>query len=238
MITAPQFYAALDATWPPADVQRHGPWLIREGRGGGQRVSAASAVTAVNAADIAQAEAAMQALGQVPLFMIRNGDDGLDADLAARGYLRHDPVVIYAASVAKLADPAPSPMSAFAAWPPLSIAVQLWAEAGIDAGRLAVMERATGPKTTLLGRINDRVSGVAFVACHGKVAMLHALEVYTSQRRQGSANKIMRMAAVWAQDQGAETLCLAVTEGNDAARALYVSLGMGVVGGYHYRKKG
>ena len=78
MITAPQFYAALDATWPPADMQRQGPWLIREGRGGGQRVSAASAVTsaaaAVNAADITQAEAAMQALGQVPLFMIRDGE--------------------------------------------------------------------------------------------------------------------------------------------------------------------
>lgn len=237
-MTAPaQLYEALDATWPAAHMRQLGPWLIREGRGGGQRVSAATTTGPINADDIAQAETAMQALGQTPLFMIREGDRALDALLAARGYLRHDAVVIYAASVAVMADPAPSPMTAFAVWPPLSIAAQLWAEAGIDAGRLAVMDRAVGPKTTLLGRINDRAAGVAFVAVHGKIAMLHALEVCTSQRRQGSANKIMRMAAVWAQDQGAEVLCLAVTEANTAARALYASLGMSVVGNYHYRKK-
>jgi ribosomal protein S18 acetylase RimI-like enzyme len=99
------------------------------------------------------------------------------------------------------------------------------------------MDRAAGPKTSILGRVNDRASGIAFVACHGKTAMLHALEVSPTQRRQGSANNIMRMAAIWAQDHGADQICLAVTEANDAARALYASLGMQAVGTYHYRKK-
>ncbi|RUS58818.1 GNAT family N-acetyltransferase [Pseudorhodobacter sp. E13] len=236
-MTPDWFYTALEQTWPAASLRRAGPWLIREGRGGGQRVSAATAEDAVTDADIPQAEAAMQALGQAPLFMLRDSDTGLDALLAARGYRKHDPVVAYAAPTTTLATPAPSAMAAFPIWPPLSIATQLWADAGIGPGRIAVMERVQGPKTVLLGRVNDRASGVAFVACHGETAMLHALEVVPSQRRQGSANNIMRMAAVWAQDHGATRLCLAVTEANTTARALYASLGMEVVGTYHYRKK-
>lgn len=236
-MTPARIYATLEATWPAAAYHRHGPWLIREGQGGGQRVSATTAEGPFLAEDISAAESAMQALGQPLLFMIRQGDDLLDTALAARGYQRHDPVLAYAAPTGLLATPAPPAMSAFAIWPPLNIAAQLWADAGIGPGRLAVMQRVKGPKTTILGRLNDRASGIAFVACHGKTAMLHALEVCPAQRRQGSANNIMRAAAIWAQDQGAETLSLAVTEQNAPARALYASLGMEVVGPYHYRKK-
>jgi GNAT superfamily N-acetyltransferase len=231
------FYDLLEHTWPAASYQRHGPWLIREGKDGGQRVSATTAEAAVKDADIAQAEAAMQALGQSPLFMVRHSDAVLDGLLAARGYHRHDPVVIYAAPVAALATPTPSAMTAFPVWPPLNIVAQIWAEAGIGPGRLAVMERVVGPKTSILGRISDRASGVAFVACHGNAAMLHALEVCPNLRRQGSANNILRMAAIWAHNQGAEHLYLAVTAANDSARKLYASLGMEVVGKYHYRRK-
>ncbi|MGO4908455.1 GNAT family N-acetyltransferase [Pseudorhodobacter sp. W20_MBD10_FR17] len=236
-MTPAQIYDVLEHTWPAASLRSTGPWMIREGAGGGQRVSAATAEAAVTDNDIAGAEAAMQALGQDALFMIRHSDIALDLLLAARGYVLHDPVVVYAAPVAALALPAPTAMSAFATWPPLSIAAQIWADAGIGPGRLAVMDRAKGPKTTILGRVNDRASGVAFVACHANAAMLHALEVCPSQRRQGSANNIMRMAAGWAQDQGAEMLCLAVTQANTVARSLYASLGMEAVGQYHYRKK-
>lgn len=236
-MTPETVYDVLEHTWPAASYRHVGAWLIREGKGGGQRVSAATAEAAFEDADIPQAEAAMERLGQTPLFMLRHSDGHLDDLLAARGYVRHDPVVIYAAPVAVLAQPAPSAMSAFPSWPPLGIAAQLWAEAGIGPGRLAVMDRVEGAKTSILARANDRAAGVTFVACHGKTAMLHALEVSPSQRRQGSANNIMRMAAIWAQDHGADTLCLAVTEANAPARALYASLGMEAVGTYHYRKK-
>jgi GNAT superfamily N-acetyltransferase len=234
-MTPKQIYEVLEQSWPAAGLQRVGPWTIRNGAGGGQRVSAATAEGIVTDADIALAEAAMLALGQTPLFMIRHNDGDLDRLLTARGYARHDPVVVYAIPTA--AFPAPAPMSAFTNWPPLGIAAQIWADAGIGPERLAVMDRAHGAKTTILGRVNDRASGVAFVACVGNAAMLHALEVCPNQRRQGSAINILRMAAAWAQDQGAQTLCLAVTEANVAARALYDSLGMTVVGNYHYLRK-
>lgn len=240
-MTPETLYDVLEATWPAAARHRAGPWCIRDGQGGGQRVSAATAEAKWAPEDIALAEAGMTALGQPSLFMIREGEAALDQALAARGYRIKDPVVAYAVPCALLADP-PShpphdPMRAFAHWPPLGIAVQIWAEAGIGPGRLAVMQRAQGPKTVILGRTEDRASGVAFVAIHGNIAMLHGLETAPAMRRKGSARAILQGAAVWAQAQGAQTFSLVVTEANAGARGLYASLGMEVVGQYHYRVK-
>lgn len=235
-LPAPGLPALTEATWPPASIRRVGPWCVREGQGGGQRVSAATAAAPWAEGDIAQAEAAMVALGQDPLFVIWQGDEALDRALAGRGYRVNDPVVAYAAPCAALADPAPPFLTTFPHWPPLGIATALWAEAGTGPARLAVMDRVTGRKTAILGRAGDRAAGVAFVACHGDQAMLHALEVAPQLRRQGVAHNILRAAAGWAQDQGATTLTLLVTEANAGARALYASLGMAVVGQYHYRK--
>jgi GNAT superfamily N-acetyltransferase len=119
----------------------------------------------------------------------------------------------------------------------LHIAAALWADAVIGPARLAVMQRVTGPKTVVLGRANDRAAGVAFVACHGVHAMLHALEVVPAMRRQGSAQNILRAAAGWARDQGAVSLSLVVTEANTPARTLYAAMGMVEIGRYHYRQK-
>ncbi|OYU62497.1 MAG: GNAT family N-acetyltransferase [Bradyrhizobium sp. PARBB1] len=229
--------ALAEVSWPPAATQTVGPWLIRDGRGGGQRVSAASPAGDWADADIPLAEAAMQALGQHPLFVIWPQDSALDAALDARGYRRHDPVVVYEADTAELAATEPPFLSSFPHWPPLGIARALWAEGGIGPARLAVMDRVTLPKTAILGRTGDRAAGVAFVAATGDCVMLHALEVSPALRRQGTAHNILRAAARWSLDQGAARLLLLVTEANSNARHLYASLGMSVVGHYHYRVK-
>lgn len=227
-------FAVIGATWPAAALHRAGPWLVREGRGGGKRVSAASAIGAWQDDDIATAEAAQAALGQDRLFMLRPGETALDAALAAHGYRIVDPVAILAAPVTALAG-RPPPMTTFPIWPPLAIMRDIWAEGGIGADHLAVMARTQGPKSAILGRINDRAAGVAFVAIDDGCAMLHALHVASAQRRQGIAAYMMRAAALWAQDQGAERFSVVVTAANTAALALYASLGMEIVGHYHYR---
>ena len=99
-------YSVIDATWAPATMTETGPWTIREGQGGGQRVSATTANGAVSEADLPQAEEAMRALGQTPLFMIRKGDDALDAMLAERGYKVVDPVNLWIGEAQPLADAA------------------------------------------------------------------------------------------------------------------------------------
>ena len=222
----------MEATWPPLRHWQVGPFTLRDGAGGGKRVSAASCDGAFTEAALAAAQAAMDE----PLMLIRAEDAALDASLEAQGWRVVDPVVAYAAPVADLMAELP-PLAAFPHWPPLEIARSLWAEGGIGLARIAVMERVAGAKTALLARSGDRPAGVAFVACHGAEAMLHALEVRPGLRRQGGGATLLHAAANWAAEQGATRLSLVVTRQNTAARALYARLGMGVVGQYHYRMK-
>ncbi|MCB2132708.1 MAG: GNAT family N-acetyltransferase, partial [Rhodobacteraceae bacterium] len=84
-----------DATWPAAARHEAGAFVVREGLGGGQRVSSATVRAAWAETDIDRAEACQAALGQVPLFLIRPDEEPLDRALAARGYAVKDPVHAY-----------------------------------------------------------------------------------------------------------------------------------------------
>lgn len=230
-MTPETLVSVMEATWPSARQWRQGPFVMRDGAGGGKRVSAASLAGLWDTADLAALEGM-----EAPLVLIRETDAELDAALEARGWQIIDPVVAYAAPVAALQAELP-PLSAFPHWPPLQIARTLWDEGGIGPARLAVMDRVTGPKMALLARLGDRPAGVGFIALHGKTAMLHALDVRPTMRRQGVGETLMRAAANWAAAEGAEQLSLVVTAQNTAARALYARIGMQAVGQYHYRMK-
>ena len=222
----------MEATWPPLRRSKLGPFTLRDGAGGGKRVSAASCGGGFTADDLDAACAAMA----TPLMLVGKNDTALDAALQARGWQVIDPVIAYAAPVERLTADLP-PLVDFPHWPPLEIARAIWAEGGIGPARIAVMDRVTGPKTAILARSADRPAGVSFVACNGDDAMLHALEVRPSQRRQGVGRNLLHAAANWAASQGAARLSLVVTRQNAAARALYARLGMETVGQYHYRMK-
>lgn len=232
-LSAEKLYDVIDGSWPAATKTCVGAWTIREGQGGGQRVSAATAEQP--GGDIDQAEKAMRNLGQQPLFMIRTGDDDLDQRLAARGYVVKDPVQAWACPASLLTDKPIPRVTVFSIWEPLMMMNEIWAQADIGPGRLAVMNRAAMPKTGLLGRLNEKPGGAAFAAIHRGVAMLHAIEVLPHQQRQGMGEWLMRGAAFWAVEQGADILSLICLESNEAANGLYASLGMQVVGQYHYR---
>jgi N-acetylglutamate synthase len=232
-----RLYDVVEATWPAASSRRLGPWRIREGAGGGKRVSATTAEGAWQPGDIATAEAAMAALGQDRLFMIRAGDDALDAELESRGYRVIDPVVFYLADAADIDAGPPPPVSSFEIFPPLAIMREIWAGGGIGAGRLAVMDRVQATKTAILSRNKDRAAGVAFVALDGDIAMVHAIEVNHNMRRQGCGINILRAAGHWSTTHGARFFALIVTNANDAANSLYAKFNMNRVGAYHYRIK-
>lgn len=230
-------YAVTEATWPPARAWRLGPWTIRDGAGGGKRVSAATAEGAVSTSDLEQAEVAMRAMSQTPLFMIRQGDEALDAMLADQGYSIIDPVNLYVGPVAPLTQDPPARATAYAIWEPLEIQKDIWAEGGIGPARIAVMQRAQGPKTAILTRNGQHPAGVAFTAIHDGIAMLHALEVRAEDRLTGQGRNATKQAALWAAQHGAEYLATLCTQENTGANALYTSLGMACVGQYHYRIK-
>jgi GNAT superfamily N-acetyltransferase len=226
----------IDATWPAAATRAVGPWRLREGLGGGQRVAARIATEPVTPADLPQAEAAMQALDQPRLFQVRKGDEALDSLLAERGYQIVDPVNLWVAPADVLATDFPPPVTAFHLWEPLAIQIDMWADGDIGPGRIAVMHRAPSPKTALLGRLKDSPAGTAFVGVHKGVAMLHAIYVLPHQRKQGMARWFMRLAAFWAKDNGADHVAVVCTQDNAAANGLYSDMGMTLVGQYHYRK--
>ncbi len=237
-MSAPVWSEVIDGTWPAARSIRDGIWTLRDGCGGGSRVSAttlADGDARITEADIDRAEAGMRDLGQPRIFMIRQGDAALDRALQARGYAIKDPVTIYACPVARLTEVTLPRVTVLQVWEPLAIMREIWAEGGIGPARLAVMGRAPGPKTGLLGRLRDKPAGAAFVAAHRGVAMVHAVEVLAHQRRGGMGRWFMRGAAFWAAENGAQLVSVMCTRRNAAANALYASLGMPAVGQYHYR---
>lgn len=227
-----------EATWPAAATAPCGPFTIRDGQGGGSRVSSAKldGTGPVSADDLAKAESAMQALGQKRIFQITPDQGPFDAQLDAAGYTLFDPVILYAAPIGPMADRPIPRVCAFSVWEPLAIQIDIWAAAGIGPERIAVMKRAKCPKTSILGRLNDSPAGTAYVGLHDGVAMLHALEILPHQQKQGMGGHAMRQAAFWGRAHGASHIAVIVRRDNVAGNALYSSLGMTPVGAYHYRK--
>lgn len=244
-MTPRDLIALMDRTWPAHSTHAAGCWQVREGRGGGLRVSSAilapgaAAAGAGAGAEIALAEAAHQGLGQAPVFRLLDGDeDEADAALAARGYRIAEPTVLRHCALGPLAATPPERLTAFPLWPPLAITEEIWTDAGIGPGRRAIMALAPGPRTAILGRAGDRAGGAAFAAIAGDRVIVHALCVAPALRRQGLAQNLMRAAAAWGRDQGAAHIALAVGRANAPANALYDRLGLAAVGGYHYRIRG
>ena len=228
-----KLYDVIDQTWPPAKKWTEAGWTLRDGQGGGKRVSAAT--IAAPDADIAQAETTMRAMNQRPLFMIRKGDHLLDTALEARGYGIIDPVNLFVLPIEQLTDVPIPRVTAFDVWEPLAIMLEIWAKGGIGPDRINVMHRAK-TKTAILTRWNEMPGGVAFAAIHNGVCMVHAVEVLQHQRQQGVAKWLMRRAAFWAQAQGAGHIAVLCTKANVGANRLYQSLGFAHVGDYHYRQ--
>lgn len=240
MIEAKDLFPVIAATWPPARSRVLGPFLVPDPDRGGNRVSAArladATATCATEDEIDTAARAMRAQGRAPLFQVLDHQGDLSRALDARGYGARDETDLLVIETAALAAP-PPPVTAFDIWPPLAIQTEIWEAAGIDAARRAVMDRASGPRTAIFGRIADKPAGTAFVAIHAGIAMLHALEVAPAGRRKGLAAHMMRAAADWARARDAPWFSVLVTRRNEGAQRLYASLGMKAVGTYVYREK-
>lgn len=225
-----------EGAWPPAKRWQSDDLILREGQGGGQRVSAATAQALLSDERIDEAARAMADMGQVPLFQVQEGQEALDDQLDRLGYESRDRTHAYVIPIERLTDRPLPRVTAFTIWEPLAIMKEIWATDGIGPDRLTVMDRAAR-KTGVLGRWNEKPGGVAFVGLHEGIAMVHALVVLPHQRRQGLAQWLMRAAALWAQGEGASHMAVLCVADNGPANALYERLGFRRVGSYHYRRK-
>ncbi|NNE51475.1 MAG: GNAT family N-acetyltransferase [Sulfitobacter sp.] len=228
--------AVCEGTWPPARRWEGDGFILRDGQGGGQRVSAATATGPADTARIEAAAEAMRQIGQRPLFQLRDDETAFAAQLEAMGYVAKDPTLAYSLPIERLTDVPIPRVTAFTIWEPLAIMREIWATDGVGPERLAVMDRAAC-KTGVLARWNEKPGGVAYVGVYEGVAMVHALVVLPHQRRQGVAQWLMRAAAFWAQGQGAMHMSVLCVAANEPANKLYRALGFTPAGGYHYRVK-
>jgi hypothetical protein len=159
-----------------------GPFDLNDGAGGGNRVSAArlsdplSDGGAVSPGEVSDVATAQTARGTEALFMVFGWQDPLDRLLAAEGYATRDETLILAAPAADIAE-APPPVSCFEIWPPLAVQEEIWDAGGIGPARLRCHAPGRRSQDRPI-RTDQRPSRrAAFIAVHGKVAMLHALEV-------------------------------------------------------------
>lgn len=227
-------------TWPSAGQTRVGRFTVGHGQGGGNRVSAARMVDLgdtgenITETDLGPVIREQKRLGQEFLFAVFDWQTALDQVLEQEGFTIRDATDMLACPIDAIAA-APPAVTCFDVWPPLAAQEEIWADGGIGPSRLSIMARAPMPKTTLFGRTADKPAGSAFVAIEGGIAMLHALEVLGPLRRKGLARTMTCAAADWARQRGALVFSVLVTQQNDAARALYRSMGMQKVASYHYR---
>jgi len=198
-------------------------------------VSAATAIGKPDISDIQFAENTLVEWNQDKLFMIKAGETGLDVALKKRGYYIVDPTNIWSISSKVLTMQQIPPVTAFSIFPPLAIQRELWIANGINASRIEIMDRVKTPKTTIFGRINAKPAASAFVAVANKMAMVHALIVDHKCQRQGMGKFVMQKVGDWADQLGSKSVVVLCTKKNQSANNFYKSLGMGVIGEYHYR---
>ncbi|TRW95056.1 GNAT family N-acetyltransferase [Paracoccus sp. M683] len=225
---------AFETTWPAAEYADAGGFRLGRAPGAGGRVNSARRAGDWTQADLDTAIAIFGDWQQRPVFRVLDDDASLIAALEKRGFQRNNPTAIMTCPIAALTDRQVPPVTAFAVWPPLAIQREIWAAGNINAARQQVMERVPAPRTSILGRIKDRAAGAGFVAIHGDVAMVHAIEVAPDWRRAGMAGWMMRQAAIWAEEQAAARIGLAVSRANEGAVALYRGFGFDEVAGYGY----
>ena len=218
----------LEATWPAAALHPCGPFVLRDGAGGGKRVSAATVMGAWSDADIARAEAAMRLHGTDTDTLYDRGADHRSAHGTTAGHISGagnsdqplfrlglpDDGALDAALAARgyarvdptllLIAPLNGPRAApahpvYALWPPLMIQTEVWQADGITAPRRAVMDRVAGTKTALLGRLGDRPAGVAFIAMGGDGAAPGADDTLGAPQRAGPNDQMAMMHALAVQ---------------------------------------
>jgi GNAT superfamily N-acetyltransferase len=224
----PDFLAATEATWPPAATRRVGPFLLRDGAGGGQRVSAATVVDSWGPDDLD----AVIAAHDVRLFRVLDGQGDLAAALERRGFPAHDETVGYICA----ADPDNAGPGA-AEWPPAPDTRALWQQDGVGPDRVAVMDRVAGPKTALVIRDDNGAVAAGFAGVDGRWVILHALFVAPVARRRGFGAAILDAVGHFGAAHRADMTGLLVTAANAGARSLYRAYGMHDAGGYHYRRR-
>ncbi|GAA5060266.1 ribosomal protein S18 acetylase RimI-like enzyme [Thermocatellispora tengchongensis] len=242
----------VDAAWPAPHRVRAGEWVYRHAGGVTKRANSVLAVGEPPegiAAAVDAAERHYASLGTPCVFSMGPGaPEGLDAELARRGYALADPTLIMTASLGTACDGAPEEEVGMAEEPFPAWLRAWWRVDGRygDAGDAegAALDTALGTASRILGGVPARYAwrgpreapyGVGRGVAQGDWYGIYCMAVLPGARRAGHARSVLRALLSDAEQQGAKRAYLVVTEANTAARALYERAGFTESGRYHYR---
>ena len=232
-------HAAVRA-WPAGEVRDVEGWLWRYSGGGSQRANSVSALEyrgtdverTIDEIEKLYRERRAPVRFQVGSPLSQPGD--LDARLAARGYVIHDPVTTLIKPVEAVDVPANVVLSDMPSEQWMSVYLS-----NVTPDRrpfaAAILARVPQPRVFAETIRDGAVVATALgVFCENTV-IAECVGTATSARRQGAAAAVMRALEAWASQQRAHTIGLQAVTTNAPAQGLYAALGYTTAGTYHYR---
>jgi GNAT superfamily N-acetyltransferase len=227
------------AAVPPQAQDEIGGWLVALDHGTVGRAHSAAplAHAALSADSIAKVEDRYARFGLPPVFRLPDVPAlaEIQAQLQQRGYRPAKPTLV---QVARLQDiPLPADASVRLATSPASGWEQVFLGQGFDpvdgASRLAILRRARDSLFASSERDGATVAVGSACFSHGWCGV-HGMRTLPTQRKQGSAGRILAAFAQEARARGLSQAFLQVEEGNAVARSLYERLGFATAWRYRY----
>lgn len=228
--------------WPANDTAHVGGWLWRHSSGGSQRANSVStlddprsdAEAAIDAVEARYRALAAPVRIQVVDRFSQPGD--LDARLARRGYVVHDPVTALARRCTSADMPADVTV--------MPVPSDAWMDvylANVAADRRpaapAIVARVPAPRAFFGAMRDGELVSTALGVLYRNVVIAECVGTRADVRRSGGAAAAMRAVEAWGRAQGAEVIALHAVTANAPAQALYAALGYVPVGRSHYRFK-
>jgi N-acetylglutamate synthase len=253
-----------DSAWPAEEQLALGPWILRATHGVTNRANSAFTAPAAGV-PLPSPDATLRLVEAAEAFYARRGlppvfhlspatwPAALDALLARRGYLVHQPSEVWIADprvvLARTADTtrAHEPASSHRHCPAELLiagrADRAWVDfAYAEAGeRRAIHEAIVGRIRNPSAFVSIRVRGapiatglgVSDAGWTGVFSMLTRAD----QRGRGLASGVLHELARWAHGRGDHRMYLQVLGANAVARRLYARQGFALAHAYHYRHR-
>lgn len=232
------------AGWPALEQARIDGWIARASSGGSVRGNSVAALD-YGGGDVAASIAAVvsfyRARRLTPTFTLSSVSQpaGLDAELAARGWLRSGDHVT-------MAKPAASPATRAS---PVGIVVAHhagpsveWMEVylqGLSANRRGaaptLVAGVPAPRRFFAARREGCVIASGLSVVDGAWASVQCMATRADARRSGAATAILDAISAYGLEAGARGLYLQADRDNAAAIALYERAGFSMAGRYHTR---
>ena len=230
--------------WPALDDIDVDGWTWRCSGGGSRRANSVLPL-AFNGGSVASSIAEIEALYRerglrscVQVSSIAQPTD-LDAQLANRGYVLEEPVLLLAKYLPPaLAQDMPPTVEIAADPSPDWLAIYTATVDGVErrAAAPATLARVPGERGFLTAwRAGLALASALGVLSPDGIAIVECVATDVPSRRTGAAAEVMTGLETWAALNGATVAALQVVESNVAARALYTARGYTLASRYHYR---